>query len=688
MKPCIRLLLLALLAMSARNGLQAATPVKIGFPLEVALGVRNSIELEFPTEAGKIYQVEVSSDLKRWANDGYAIMGKGGPQTHITSTYNQPRLFFRVRNNGDPGRLLAGSQGPPGPPGPMPTDYATSAQGAKADTALQPEDLGATGAELLAVETVPDLRDLMEENPLLPLTASRILRDRQTTYDPYKITFISSGDSYAPNLGNPIHSLLAAQAADGMCYIANEYLREGGATPVSWDFSHSPNGEHCVLDGPGEGLVYPKTARNAYRVHVFYSTETGVPGTFTVQSKTDGGNWINIPGGENIDTNVANPDGAPVGAGVFTYSFPTTQARQFRAVWNSGTVRVLGITRSDIWEGGGRKGGLATYDLSFSGQTVQNASTCPQAVFNTILRTLKPDFASFKADDNAVQMSYLEAYLDKWNTAWPTDWLLFSSHPIQSNPTRELTEADRIVQSVAETHHYTFINCRKLFGTCEEMLAQGFLNPDRYHLSPYGSWYMERYVYGLIEKAIVPGGGYASPTYYGNSTDIEVLSFTNAFGSAAVPARIWSAQYNGTNGSFQFNIGSAGLGRMGWGSNGHLFITGGTQGWGYSSPAGKALREPAATAEIFADDWTTKPTLTLSAKSAHTSDALEIANAATQSSPGSRTAGIKPNGAADFTALKLTLNTYPNHAAADADGSLSSGQLYKLQGDRAVYQKP
>lgn len=128
----------------------AATPIKIGFPLEVALGIRKNVELQFPTEAGRIYQVEVSADLKKWAFDGYAVMGTGGVRTHITSTWDLPQLFFRVRNDGDPSRVLAGGvPGPPGPVGPQgpigpegtpglnPADYATAAQGAKADTAVQ-----------------------------------------------------------------------------------------------------------------------------------------------------------------------------------------------------------------------------------------------------------------------------------------------------------------------------------------------------------------------------------------------------------------------------------------------------------------------------------------------------------------------------------------------------------------------
>lgn len=684
-----------LLCLMASQATWAATPIKIGFPLEVALGVKSSVELQFPTEVGKIYQVEVSSDLKTWANDGYTMVGKGVLQTFVTSTWNLPNLFFRVRDNGDPGRVLAGAspgppgpQGPAGPPGETPTDYATSAQGAKADTALQADDLGVAGAKLLAAETIPDVRDLLAGKLSLTRTTARILRDEHSTYAPYKITVATAGDSFAPDLGAQIHLRIAPLAADGMDYIGGRYIVEGGARAISAAFEYSPNGQHGLLDSPGEALIFPTQALNAYRFHVFYTTETGIAGTFTIQARTRGGEWADIPGGDGIQTNVLNPGGVPVGAGVFTYDFPTTMARQIRAVCNSGTVRILGITRSDIWETSSPKGGLASYHLGFSGETVKSASQCPQAVFNTIIGTLKPDIASFKVNDNVEQLSYLQTYLHKWNTAWPTDWVLFSSHPTYATPTRDLTAEDKVVQAVAESNGYTFINCRKIFGSLSEMNAQGFLNSDKYHLSLYGDWVMQRYTQEIIESSIKPEADYLAPTYFEANTDNELLAYTNAMGTGGVPARIWSAQYNATNGSFQFNIGPYGIGRFGWSPYGNLFITGGNSGWGYSGPPGKALRSPRATTEIFADDWNTNPVLTLSAKIDHQSDALEIVNSATQASAGSRTAGIKPNGAADFTALKVSLKHYSNHEAADSDTSLTSGQFYKLQEDRAVYQKP
>jgi hypothetical protein len=117
----------------------AATPVEIGFPVQLPLGARRYVELEFPTEAGKIYQVEVSEDMETWVNDGYAIPGTGEARIHISSTWDLPTLFFRVTDKGDPKRVIAGGiPGPPGPVGEPITDYATAEQGAKADTALQP----------------------------------------------------------------------------------------------------------------------------------------------------------------------------------------------------------------------------------------------------------------------------------------------------------------------------------------------------------------------------------------------------------------------------------------------------------------------------------------------------------------------------------------------------------------------
>lgn len=123
MKPTALLLALLAFVIQGLGCVRAATHIKIGFPLEVSLGLRSTVELEFQTEPGKIYQVQVSKDLNIWSDVGYTILGTGGPRIFVTPTWDQNRLFFRVRDNGDPNRLLSGSSlgpiGPSGPPGPQ-----------------------------------------------------------------------------------------------------------------------------------------------------------------------------------------------------------------------------------------------------------------------------------------------------------------------------------------------------------------------------------------------------------------------------------------------------------------------------------------------------------------------------------------------------------------------------------------
>lgn len=150
----------------------AAKPsqLQIGFPLQVALGVRERVELKFETEAGKIYQVEVSPDLKRWVPDGYAIAGSGAPVTVLSSTWGLPRLFFRVRDDGDPNRLAPGGiPGPEGPQGP---------QGERGvGTAISVHDFGSSGeARLVGPVSILAASNLLTGTGFTPADVGRLVR--------------------------------------------------------------------------------------------------------------------------------------------------------------------------------------------------------------------------------------------------------------------------------------------------------------------------------------------------------------------------------------------------------------------------------------------------------------------------------------------------------------------------------
>lgn len=556
------------------------------------------------------------------------------------------------------------------------------------DGSLTPAKVAGTAAVINGsnITDPPTFRDAIKagavEGPILPLTLSRINTTAATTYDPYRITGFATGDSYAVDLSAALDAGVAPGKGRGM---GTSVSYTGAGVFNTTDFGYSPSGISFPLTASGHQVTYPTAAANFYKVHVFYSTISGTAGTFTIEAKTDGGAWTEIPGATTaspIDTNT----GSGIGAGVFTYAFSTTQARQFRAVWKTGAVRILGIMATDVWTGAVTKGGSEWFDLAFSGQSVASAVTCPQAVFNTILGTLKPDFATFKSDDDSAAMtSSLQAFITKCNTAWPMDWILVSSHPASSNgasSANELSDADKVVRSVALANGYTFINNRKLFPAFASMQTLGLINGDNYHLSPKGNNLLNAYIADAMSSVLRPqrqhlkwanstqGTEYA-PAKFANplvtvgdyQVDTEVFKVEQSFGVGGTPSRAFSVQRNLDN-SVQFNVTSLGIGHFGWDQYGELQITGGDQGWGYSGPPGKAQRIAYATTEIFSHTWTDRPTLILSATTSHASDLIRFNRDATQASAGTRAAGVKTNGLADFPGLALPPTTVANLPAA------------------------
>lgn len=255
MKPFPRHLWIPILCLFAFQPADATTPIKIGFPLEVALGIRETIELEFPTEVNTIYQVEVSADLKTWANDGYAIVGTGGPRTHVTSNWGKPRLFFRVRNNGDPTRVLAGGvpgpagpagpqgpQGPAGTPGLNPADYATAAQGAKADTALQPGYTPSSNEAqaFWAALNGTTLRDRFDRSERYPEGQKIIHLSTMPEIGPaWRVATSPTND---PSVIPYIDKGAFRSAENSHCYLGNSFASPGKKFSLFLEFSIEPTG--------------------------------------------------------------------------------------------------------------------------------------------------------------------------------------------------------------------------------------------------------------------------------------------------------------------------------------------------------------------------------------------------------------------------------------------------------------
>ena len=60
------------------------------------LSVFTAIELEFPTQLGKTYQLQASPNLTTWTNFDSQILGDGNFWNKTYSIRSSPRLYYRV----------------------------------------------------------------------------------------------------------------------------------------------------------------------------------------------------------------------------------------------------------------------------------------------------------------------------------------------------------------------------------------------------------------------------------------------------------------------------------------------------------------------------------------------------------------------------------------------------------------
>lgn len=83
-----------------------AQPVTVNGPsIEITVGIRGAVELEFTTAVNEYYQVEISADDSTWDNEGYAIKGTGGTVSTVVSTRNWETAFYRVTDGADPNNI-------------------------------------------------------------------------------------------------------------------------------------------------------------------------------------------------------------------------------------------------------------------------------------------------------------------------------------------------------------------------------------------------------------------------------------------------------------------------------------------------------------------------------------------------------------------------------------------------------
>lgn len=674
-----------------------AEEITPGTPLEVAPGIRGAVELTFASMSGTFYQVEFSENLVNWDREGYSVKGTGGQMAVMASTRGKAKAFYRLRTDGDP--LNAAPSSPP---------TAEDIIAALGYAPLNPSGVG------VDEETAQKLRDALsvspEQNNPLPLTMSALIQDRSRNDRCFRLAQMVFGDSYGPDLGEALDARVAVNRGGGMS------LTDTTVTNGIWstDFTRSLSGAVCVL-GNGGTLTFPKSSTGAscYRLHVFYISENG-GGSFRIEHSENGGAFGDLPANATYTTapaTASNPidtnNGGAIRCDVLSYDFPSTKPRRLKLTVTSGTVRVLGMAWSDCWDGA--KGGTQVYNLSGSGQTVQDMARAPQTCFDTILKTLKPHFGTFKVDDNAQQMASLPAFLAKIQTAWPMDMVLVSSHPVYSSPENSLTDADKVLRAVAAANGHSFVNIRSAMPSYDTMRPIGYLGADNYHLSNAGGRYQTeiimRQLSAVLKEAHLLGGVTNSvqstiergPRWFENQTGVagnylpgtnyNLFDAANLYDSAVNPVSFFS-MWRQSDGNVMFSTG--GLGRLQLNSSGRFFLGGGTDGFGYPQFGGPG-RGPAGRMEIHVGNQLGDNGLVLSGRSGQSGDLLRLTkdSGVSAGGEGTRVGGVKGNGEADFPSVRVTaMPTYSTHSAADADSKLGSGGLYKLNGARTVYQKP
>ncbi|MCW1884054.1 hypothetical protein OKA04_04890 [Luteolibacter flavescens] len=655
----------------------SAQNVAIGPNLEIRENLESAALLAFATESTKTYQFEISADLTNWDKEGYAFRGTGGRMMVKLSNRGLTSAYFRLKDDAP-----AGDAAPYGPYGP----YGLSSWNGESGG-------GGTGY-------VPEPRELVSP-PMLPRTQGRILANRLSGgAKAFRLSCLLLGDSYVVDLRHILDSQVAPVRELGFGPTA---IVEAGAIRELGRFDLMPTGTVWRLNDTGQSVQFSHEIE-AYRVKVFYSTVAD-GGSFTLETSTSGGSWTPVPGAESVST----ASGGGVGAGVFSYDFSTTERRRVRAKWASGTVRILGFVLSDIRDNASvNRGGCAVHDLAQGNIEVFRGSETPQVVWNTILQNIQPDFCTYKALDEWRPVQVNE-YYEKAQQAWPMDWVMVSRHPMNASsypPNASgvaLVTEDIALRDFAVTKGQLFINARTMFPDMASMISLGLAVDGDVHLTALGNHYQNQVIMEVLSAALKPAaesfGLTTRPDFeYGARYRRNALGIVGAAGPQMM-LDLWTSVNSGANYRPMFGIsklddvetiglhsGPANRCFAIIGNGGRMIWNNSNSGWGNGLPS--ATRVASAGAEFYAGDRTGMAPLAVSATSSHTGDVFAVYKDASAGSSGTRAAGISKDGSAEFARLKADLPVFPDHAGADSDGNLKSGQFYKLTGDRAVYQKP
>ena len=400
------------LSLFAALGFAQAEPISVGQVLGFTPGIHGAVELVFPSEAGKYYQIQISSDMAAWDNEGYSVKGTGGQVSVLARTRNFPNAYYRLRDDGSPENVA-----PVGPPG---------------------SDANVTAANILAalqamnstqVRNTQDALDLQSRNDLGTLRGLRNLI--QLADGNLQTDVIMIGDSFNLGLFNGLEKLSLPRGSYRCGQVAGG--GDSGVTLAAGDYTRSPDGKYWIIGNGGNltcGYLETGNAGPADTAHF-----TLFPGTGMAQIQyrhNESTDWTNL--GSAINT-----------AAITSVQIGNVGLPEYRPDYKLRLTAAGGTVNG--WLGMSHQGaGMRTINFALNGQDIGQSASVPQAIWRAMVTGYSADLVMTTFADHRFT-SIVGAYpkgTESWAEGGPIDnlrtwsrlsnssidWLVVSAHPV------------------------------------------------------------------------------------------------------------------------------------------------------------------------------------------------------------------------------------------------------------------
>ena len=383
-------------------------------------------------------------------------------------------------------------------------------------------------------------------------TITSIANQRQGNTN-QQLRVLALGDSWATAPDNKLKSIFGD---GGAIYTVPTGTTGGAAMASTYDFTRSPNGQFCNIPNSGTATYSagaPSTTAGQI-MKVYYVTDSS-SGNMSVQAQK--WNQSNSTYSNSGSASVVNANSASIGIGVLNVDLGSKDLYRVVITCTSASVKLIAcgiVNKVVLNSNGAAQGGEIGFNLAASGTTIDQASACPQALWNAILNDYNPDLITIKYDDSlATYQAHLPAYIAKIKIAAPNaDIVLLSDHPTSQNPTGNAGGKNGWIKSYADSNGHTFVDANACMPDYATQAALGnWLLGDGYHLGFIGANYFNSLIFQVV--SLVDD----SDLYITTSGGTTARYLTNQYRGMADQRGDRQAEWIVVSGGKQVKLGSA-----------------------------------------------------------------------------------------------------------------------------------